>query len=57
MNEKIRKGLCYNCDDKWGLDHVCKKPKVYLLHVYELTDEGEVLKSPIYTTVANEKIM
>lgn len=28
-----KKYLCYHCDEKWGLGHVCKKSKVYLLQM------------------------
>lgn len=33
MDEKRKKGLCYHCDAKWNLSHVCKNPKVYFLQL------------------------
>ncbi|XP_042979958.1 uncharacterized protein LOC122310144 [Carya illinoinensis] len=48
MNEKRRKGLCFNCDEKWNPQHTCKTPQIYLLDVNEqvceeLCEEEEVL--------------
>lgn len=31
MDEKRSKGLCFHCSEKQNLDHVCKKPKLYLI--------------------------
>lgn len=33
MDERRRKGLCYNCEEKWNPSHVCKNPRIYLLQV------------------------
>ena len=44
MQEKRSKGLCFRCDDKFGLDHRCKKELriLWVLDEEELTGEGEV---------------
>ena len=31
VEERRKKGMCYNCDDKWSLDHKCKGAKLFLL--------------------------
>ena len=31
MDERRKKGLCYNCDEKWGFGHKCKYVKLFLL--------------------------
>ena len=31
MDERRKRGLCYNCDDKWGVGHKCKNAKLFLL--------------------------
>ena len=31
MDERRKKGLCYNCDEKWGPGHKCKNVKLFLL--------------------------
>ncbi|KAF5447343.1 hypothetical protein F2P56_032901 [Juglans regia] len=41
MDEKRKKGLCYHCDEKWNPNHICKNPKVYLLHVDSSVDNEE----------------
>ncbi|XP_035551124.1 uncharacterized protein LOC118349695 [Juglans regia] len=41
MNEKRRKGLCFNCDEKWNPLHTCKTPRIYLLEVNEEVCEEE----------------
>ena len=30
MEERIKQGLCYNCDEKWHLGHKCKGAKLFL---------------------------
>ncbi|XP_059456454.1 uncharacterized protein LOC132186493 [Corylus avellana] len=40
MEDRRRKGLCYNCDAKWQYGHKCQNPKLFLL---EGLDELEVL--------------
>ncbi|XP_040988925.1 uncharacterized protein LOC121236540 [Juglans microcarpa x Juglans regia] len=37
MDEKRKKDLCYHFEEKWNPNHVCKNPKVYLIHA---DDEG-----------------
>ena len=31
MDERRKKELCYNCDEKWGPRHKCKNVKLFLL--------------------------
>ena len=35
MEERKKKGLCYNCDEKWGLGHKCKNAMLFLLDCVE----------------------
>jgi hypothetical protein len=37
MSERRKKGLCYNCDERWSSDHRCKNRKLYLME--EVEDE------------------
>jgi hypothetical protein len=37
MLERRKKGLCYNCDERWSSDHRCKDRKLYLIE--EVEDE------------------
>ena len=39
MKEMRDKGLCFKCNNKWGLDHKCGGPNLFLI---EEIDEGEV---------------
>ncbi|XP_059449450.1 uncharacterized protein LOC132180588 [Corylus avellana] len=39
MEDRRKKGLCYNCDAKWQYGHKCQNPKLFLL---EGLDELEV---------------
>ena len=36
MDERRKRGLCYNCDEKWGVGHKCKNAKLFLLEGIEL---------------------
>ena len=36
INERRKRGLCYNCDEKWGVRHKCKNAKLFLLEGIEL---------------------
>ena len=36
MDERRKKGLCYNCDEKWGPGHRCGNAKLFLLEGIEL---------------------
>ena len=31
VEERRRKGLCYNCDDKWSPEHKCKGAKLFFV--------------------------
>ena len=41
MKERRDGGLCYSCDKKWSLAHVCKAPKLYLMEAVELGNQEE----------------
>ena len=41
MEERKKKGLCYNCDDKWGPGHKCKSAKIFLLEGIELVPDSQ----------------
>ena len=36
MEDRKKKGLCYNCDDKWSPGHKCKSAKIFLLEGIDL---------------------
>ena len=36
MDERRKRGLFYNCDEKWGIGHKCKNTKLFLLEGIEL---------------------
>ena len=36
MDERRKRGLCYNCDEKWRVGHKCKYAKLFLLEGIEL---------------------
>ena len=36
MDERRKRGLCYNCGEKWGVGHECKNAKLFLLEGIEL---------------------
>ena len=40
MEERKKKGLCYNCDEKWALGHKCKNAMLFLLDYVELAQEN-----------------
>jgi hypothetical protein len=42
MEERRKKGLCYNCDAKWQYGHTCQNPKLFLLDTEELVEELEL---------------
>ncbi|KAJ0101884.1 hypothetical protein Patl1_05728 [Pistacia atlantica] len=39
MKERRDKGLCYNCDDKWGLGHKCKSAWLFIMECDESSDD------------------
>ena len=39
MQERKKKGLCYNCDDKWGPGHKCESAKIFLLEGIEFVPD------------------
>lgn len=44
MDEKRAKGLCFFCDEKYTIGHICrgKKPQLYHLEVDDIEEEPEV---------------
>ena len=40
MEERKKKGLCYNCDDKWAPGHKCKQASLFLLEGVEVSLES-----------------
>ncbi|KAF5468519.1 hypothetical protein F2P56_012664 [Juglans regia] len=58
MDEKRKKGLCYHCDEKWNPMHICKAPKVYLLHVEDTAGSTlEIQEEGDETLVTNEQLV
>ena len=41
MDERRKRGLFYNCDEKWGIGHKCKNTKLFLLEGIELACGGQ----------------
>lgn len=41
FQDKKAKGLCYGCDEKWRMGHVCKKKELSVLIVAEDVEERE----------------
>ena len=39
MEERKKKGLHYNCDDKWAPRHKCKQTTLFLLEGVEMTSD------------------
>jgi hypothetical protein len=42
MEERRKKGLCYNYDSKWHFGHKCQTPKLFLIDSVEL-EEGQTI--------------
>ena len=40
MQARREKGLCYNCDERFGLGHRCKKQQLFFLELMEETEEN-----------------
>jgi hypothetical protein len=43
MSERRKKGLCYNCDERWSSDHRCNDRKLYLIEEVE-DEEAELVE-------------
>uniref|UniRef100_A0A2N9EN79 Ty3 transposon capsid-like protein domain-containing protein n=1 Tax=Fagus sylvatica TaxID=28930 RepID=A0A2N9EN79_FAGSY len=43
MSERRKKGLYYNCDERWSSDHRCKDRKLYLIEEVE-DEEAELVE-------------
>lgn len=41
MKERRDKGLCYNCDEKWNLQHQYTGKRIYMMEETEWVSEGE----------------
>jgi hypothetical protein len=46
MEERRKKGLCYNCDSKWNPGHRCVAPKLFLLEHVEVGENEIFADSP-----------
>ena len=42
MEDHQKRGLCYNCDKKYSLDHKCKEQKVFHIDVFDSTHYEEI---------------
>ncbi|KAF3960584.1 hypothetical protein CMV_014711 [Castanea mollissima] len=51
MQARREKGLCYNCDERFGLGHRCKKQQIFLL---ETMDEMEENSGAVELELENE---
>lgn len=52
MEERRKRGLCYNCDEKWHTGHKCKQPKVFVME--GVTQEEKVIKDMNESEVEEE---
>jgi hypothetical protein len=41
MSERRKKGLCYNCDEKWSTNHKCRTMKLYIMEEMDLDEDLE----------------
>ena len=48
MENHQKRGLCYNCDEKYSPDHKCKEQKLFHINVTPSIDSKELII--IYTT-------
>ncbi|KAH9322459.1 hypothetical protein KI387_017098, partial [Taxus chinensis] len=58
MEEKRAKGLCFNCDTKYGLGHKCDEKLFYIEGGNEDNKEVEIIgevEEPIEDEVENQK--
>ncbi|XP_058078836.1 uncharacterized protein LOC131227133 [Magnolia sinica] len=47
MKERRAKGLCYNCDDKWGPGHKCKSARLFIMEWADSEeDEPRLVQQP-----------
>ena len=53
MDERRKKGLCYNCDEKWGPGHKCKNVKLFLLEGIDIIPR---LQSGVQITKLDEEV-
>jgi hypothetical protein len=44
MEERRKKGLCYDCDAKWQYGHRCQNPKLFLLEALEVLEVNPTLE-------------
>lgn len=52
MEERKKKGLYYNYDEKWGPGHKCKNAMLFLLDYVELAQEN--INSEVHITKLEE---
>ncbi|XP_075633382.1 uncharacterized protein LOC142605839 [Castanea sativa] len=53
MDDRRKKGLCYNCDEEWGLGHKCKNVKLFLLEGIDIVPS---LQSGVHITEMEEEV-
>jgi hypothetical protein len=44
IDERRKKGLCYNCDAKWQYGHRCRNPKLFMLEALEVLEVNLTLE-------------
>ena len=47
MQARRENGLCYNCDEKFGPGHRCKKQQIFILETMEEADENFDIVEPL----------
>ena len=52
MEERKKKGLCYNCDDKWAPRHKCKQATLFLMEGVEVASDSN--HNDQYVEIDNE---
>lgn len=46
MKERRERGLCYDCDKKWGLGHKCMATRLFIMECTDSSEEEEVQLLP-----------
>jgi hypothetical protein len=44
IDERRKKGLCYNCDAKWQYGHRCRNPKLFMLEALKVLEVNPTLE-------------
>ncbi|XP_075645875.1 uncharacterized protein LOC142617069 [Castanea sativa] len=56
MEERRKKGLCYNCDEKWQMGHKCRGAKLFLLEKISMEVEPRA-SSVQLVEISNEEVL